>query len=159
MYKLFILIVFISVGLTGAAQAQKNFTASVQVQVISSADTPPTEMGKLVEKALTDMVDITAGKEKADYMLLIFLEKIPTPNGPAFYAVTFNSFKGAECSYKNNIIDGKVARTDCKALSRFATIAFISETQIKDKAAEIAKSFNEMVIEPDRKAFKINRNI
>jgi hypothetical protein len=158
MYKLFILIVFISVGLTGAAQAQKNFTASVQVQVISSADTPPTEMGKLVEKALTDMVDITAGKEKADYMLLIFLEKIPT-NGAAFYAVTFNSFKGAECSYKNNIIDGKVARTDCKALARVATIAFITDAQIKDKAAEIAKSFNEMVIEPDRKAFKINRNI
>jgi len=151
------LLVLMVITFTTAAHAQKNFAATVQVQVISSADTSPTEMGKLVERELTEMVDITVAKEKADYMLLIFLEKIPT-NGPAFYAVTFNSFKGAECSYKNNIVDGKVARTDCKALSRFATIAFIGEAQIKDKASELAKAFNSTVIDPDRKAFRTNRS-
>jgi hypothetical protein len=157
MNKLLIILAFMLTTFAMSAQGQKNFAATVQVQVISSADTPQNEMGKFVEKELTDMVDITLAKDKADYTLIIFLEKIPT-NGPAFYAITFNSFKAAECSYKNSIIDGKVARTDCKALSRIATIAFIGEAQIKDKASELAKSFNATVIEPDRKAFRANRS-
>jgi hypothetical protein len=143
-------------ALFAGAQAQRNFSATVQVQVVSSGDTPPTEMGKFLEKELGELVDLTLSKEKPDYLLLVFLEKIPT-QGPAFYAVTFNSFKAAECSYKNSIVDGKVARTDCKALSRFATIAFIPEAQIKEKAKELANSFNLQVIDPDRKAYQKNR--
>lgn len=138
------------------AQAQKKFSATVQIKVVSTKDTPATEMGSLLEKQLGDLVDVDITQGKPDYSLYVFLEKIPS-DGPAYYAFTYSFYRAAECNYKNAIVEGKVVRTDCRALVQVSTTAFISDAQIKDKATQIANIFNQVIIDPDRKAYQLNR--
>lgn len=156
MYKLLICFSFI-LALSAAAQAQKTYATSVQVQMVSSKDTPPNEMGREIEKELGSIVDVSVKEKEADFSLIVFLEKIPS-NGPAYFAVTFTFFKGAECSYKNAIVDGKVQRTDCRALAQLSTTGFIAEADMKAKAKEIVNSFTKSIIDPDRKAFQKNKS-
>ena len=155
MCKLLIYIVLILTFFT-AAQAQKNFQATVQVRVVSTKDTPATQMGPLLEKQLGDLVDVDVTQSKPDYSLYVFLEKIPS-NGPAFYAFTYSFYRAAECTYKNSIVEGKVVRTDCRSLVQVSTTAFLSEAQIGEKATQIANLFNQAIIDPDRKAYQLNR--
>ena len=156
MYRLLFCIAFILILFAGA-QAQKNYATTVQVQIISTKDTPPNEMKATIEKELGSFVDVSIKEKEADFAVIVFLEKIPS-NGPAFYALTFSYFKGAECSYKNVIVDGKIQRTDCRALAQLSTIAFIAEADMKLKAKEIVTSFNKTIIDPDRKAFARNKS-
>lgn len=157
MSKLFICLAFILLLFAAGAQAQKNYATTVQVQVISSKDTPPNDMKTEIEKELASFVDVSIKEKEADFSVIVFLEKIPS-NGPAFFAVTFSYYKGAECSYKNAIVDGKVQRTDCRSLAQLSTIGFIAEADIKAKAKEIVSSFNKAIIDPDRKAFAKNKS-
>jgi hypothetical protein len=157
MYRLLICFAFILAIFT-AAQAQRNFSATVQVQVVSSPDTPANDMAKSLEKELGAYVDISIKPKSADYLLQVFLERVPTGSGPNVYAEGYNFFRHAECTYKNPLVDGKVVRPDCNALVRFSTIAFITEAQLKDKAKETVNTFNQLVVDPDRKAYTVNRS-
>lgn len=157
MYRLLFCFAFILILSTVGAQAQKNYATTVQVQVISTKDTPPNEMKAAIEKELGSFVDVSIKEKEADFAVFVFLEKIPS-NGPAYYALTYSFYKGAECSYKNVIVDGKIQRTDCRALAQFFSIGFIPEAEMKAKAKEIVTLFNKGIIDPDRKAFIRNKS-
>ena len=156
MYKILICLAFILVLFIGA-QAQKTYSGTVQVQVVSTKDTPPNQMAKEIEGEINSIVDVKVKEKEADYSIIVFLEKIPS-NGPAYYAVTFSFFKGADCSYKNAIVDGKVVRTDCRALAQISTIGFIAEADMKAKGKEIVNAFTKAIIDPERKAFQKNNS-
>jgi hypothetical protein len=139
----------------GGIQAQRKFNANVFVQVISSKDTPPNDMAKFIGEDLASMADTTV-KDKGDYGIVVFIEKIPT-QGPVFYAVTNILVKTAECTYKQSIVDGKVQKPTCQAIAQYSSIAFIGEAQLKEKAKEMVTNFNAAILEPERKAFMLNR--
>lgn len=143
-------------AIVGTAQAQRKFMANVQVQVISTKATPQNDMLKTLTQELTGYVDVAVKDKEADYSMMVFLEKIPS-DGPAYFAVNFSFYKFADCSYKNAIIAGKIAGSECKSLAQISTITFIPEAGIKAKAQEYVKAFNNMVLEPERKAFNLNR--
>lgn len=156
MYKLLICLTFIFM-MAVIASAQKTYSGSVQVRVISTKDTPPNDMAKTIESEINSFVDVKVKEREADYAIYVYLEKIPS-NGPAFYALTFNFFKNAECSYKNAIVDGKVVRTDCSALAQVFTVTFLPEADIKAKAKEIVTLFSKGILEPERRSFQKNKS-
>jgi hypothetical protein len=151
MYKLLFCLACVLTIFTFGVQAQRRFSANVFVQVVSSPDTPPNDMSKFVGAELASIVDVNL-KDKGDYGLIVFIEKIPT-QGPAYYAVTHVFVKMAECTYRQAIVDGKIQRPTCQALSQYSSIAFISDTQLKAKAREMVNGFQSVIIEPARKAF------
>lgn len=155
MYKLAGFFMFIFVFFAVGAQAQRKFVATVQVVVVSSKDTPPNDMAKFVGEELTSITD-TSVKDKGDYGIIVFIEKIPT-QGAVFYAVTNAFVKTAECTYKQQIVDGKMQRPSCQSLAQYTSIAFISDAQLKEKAKEIVNNFSAAILEPERKAFLLNR--
>lgn len=155
MYKPLICLAFI-LAFFSAAQAQRKFMANVQVQVISTKSTPQNDMMKTLIQELTGYVDVSLKDKDADYALMVFLEKIPS-NGPAYFAVNFGFYKFADCSYKNSVVGGKPVGSECKSLAQISTIGFISEADIKAKAQEYVKAFNNVILEPERKAFYLNR--
>jgi len=157
MYKLLICFAFILVLFTAGAQAQKTYSGTVQVQVVSTRDTPPNQMAKDIEAEINSIVDVKVKEKEADYSIIVFLEKIPS-NGPAYYAITFSFFKGADCTYKNAIVDGKVVRTDCRALAQISTIGFLAEADMKAKSKEIVNAFTKAIVDPERKAFQKNNS-
>lgn len=156
MYKLLVCFTFVLI-MTVAAFAQKTYSGTVQVRVISTKDTPPNDMAKTIESEINSFVDVKVKEKEADYAIYVYLEKIPS-NGPAFYALTFNFFKNADCSYKNAIVDGKVVRTDCSALAQVFTVTFLPEADMKAKAKEIVTLFSKGIIEPERRAFQKNKS-
>jgi len=153
-----ILILFILIFAVVCFGQQKQFSANVFVQTISSEKPVKDEVYSFASRELRSLGDVSL-LGSPEYKILILAEKISdTPTG-GYYALTYSFLKVGECTYKSKISNTKPTQESCDSLQTFNSISLFSAESLKAKTESIIANFDANILEPDRKLFNIANRV